>query len=795
MVAPLLFALLFVIACLAAGRIVLVLLGAARPTWLAGAIGFAALTVAAALLVRLPGRAATAAVVLVLVLVAGLVAIRRSIVPERGSAAGTPVAWAHRAGIAVIAIVALAAWLPFLLGDHGGVLGEGIYTNDHAAQLYWTDWLQNGLGPEPSAVSFGYPVGPQSLAAVVAEASGASLVDVFNGLLIAIPVLTALAALAALQSLRPLPRVVAASLAGLPFLGASFLAQSAFKETAMAMLVLAFAVTLALAAPRRGEAAADRPELGTRAAAGAAVLLALAGVFAYSVPALVWFALTLAVWLAAVVVAGEASPDWAAMRSVVSRRRVPIAIGAIVLLGIAAVSAGRVAEFTERIGDVSASTGRLSSPVFPGEALSIWPEGDFRVVRGEVSGALIATALGLLAVAAGAFALWRRRAWALLAALGAGVAVYVGARAFASIYVEAKALAVLAPLAVLVALGGLFSATGRLRIPMAVLGAVAAAGIAASTFLALREAPVGFDDRGAELEELAARAEGDAVAFLGVDRFGAYWLRGTLVESPGGYVPPEVRARPEKIWQQGDPMDLDTLPAKRLDDFRYAITTTAAYQSSPPPNMEEVARTDSYILWEREGNTPRLSVLEEDGAPGAALECPGGIPDPEEAGPSAAILPEPVVGRAEAWSERSPFEAPGTATQSLRLKPGPWQLSIQYHSQVDLTVEAGDLEAQVPASLVGMYLTHQGQGSFWPVGEVKVPKDGGRLDVTVTATEPNSLERFVGAPRRVWLGDIAATRFDPTAGKPPVAVATAVACHRYVDHFGAGVALANLGPR
>src|SRR5215208_3312157 len=279
MVAPLLFALLFVVACLAAGRIVLVLLGAARPTWLAGVVGFAALTVAAALLVRLPGRAVTAAIVLVLALIAGLAAIRRSIVPERGSATGPPVAWAHGAGLAVIAIVGLAAWLPFLLGDHGGVLGEGIYTNDHAAQLYWTDWLQNGFGPEPSAVSFGYPVGPQSLAAVVAEATGASLVDVFNGLLIAIPVLTALAALAALAPLRPLPRIVAASLAGLPFLGASFFAQSAFKETAMAMLVLAFAVTLALATQRRDEGVSGR-ELGGRAAAGAAGLLALAGVFA-----------------------------------------------------------------------------------------------------------------------------------------------------------------------------------------------------------------------------------------------------------------------------------------------------------------------------------------------------------------------------------------------------------------------------------------------------------------------------------------------------------------------------------
>ena len=93
-------------------------------------------------------------------------------------------------------------------------------------------------------MQFGYPSGPQSVAAVAAEATNASLLEAFNGLLVAIPVLTALAALAALDWLPAGRRVVAASLAGLPYLAASFLAQSAFKETAMALLVLAFAVAL-----------------------------------------------------------------------------------------------------------------------------------------------------------------------------------------------------------------------------------------------------------------------------------------------------------------------------------------------------------------------------------------------------------------------------------------------------------------------------------------------------------------------------------------------------------------------
>ena len=82
----------------------------------------------------------------------------------------------------------------------------------------------------------------------------------------------------------------------------------------------------------------------------------------------------------------------------------------------------------------------------------------------------------------------------------------------------------------------------------------------ASTFLALRAAPVGFNDRGADdLRALAEQIDGGSVVFLGVDRFAGYWLRGTLAESPGGYVPQDVDARPEKTWQQGLAMDFDTL--------------------------------------------------------------------------------------------------------------------------------------------------------------------------------------------------------------------------------------------
>src|SRR5204862_256370 len=155
-----------------------------------------------------------------------------------------------------------------------------------------------------------------------------------------------------------------------------------------------------------------------------------------------------------------------------------------------------------KIGEVQNSQGRLSSPVFPGEALSIWPAGDFRIVRGQVDGALLAVALGLIAAAWGAWVLVRRRQLALLSMLVTGGVVYVGAA------------------------------------------------------------------------------------------------------------------------------DFDTLDPGQLDKFDYAITTSAAFQSTAPANFEPVLRDGDYVLWKRKGQTPRSRVLDdEDGDPGATLDCGGGPPE------------------------------------------------------------------------------------------------------------------------------------------------------------------------
>ena len=70
-------------------------------------------------------------------LVAAAIALRD--LRRTGEAPGWQVAFG------AVAVVLAATTLPFLISDRVGVLGEGVYTNDHAAQLYWSDWLQHGL--------------------------------------------------------------------------------------------------------------------------------------------------------------------------------------------------------------------------------------------------------------------------------------------------------------------------------------------------------------------------------------------------------------------------------------------------------------------------------------------------------------------------------------------------------------------------------------------------------------------------------------------------------------------------
>ena len=90
-----------------------------------------------------------------------------------------------------------------------------------------------------------------------------------------------------------------------------------------------------------------------------------------------------------------------------------------------------------------------------------------------------------------------------------------------------------------------------------------------------------------------------------------------------------------------------------------------------------------------------------------------------------------------------------------------------------------------------MYLTHQGQGAFWPAGEIRV-RGGGPVRSRWTRREPERAAARLGVRRQVWLGTLAATRPGPAAGPPAPTPAGATWTTYTFQHESAGTAIASV---
>ena len=225
---------------------------------------------------RLPGHATAAVVLLAVALAGSIVSLRRRRVDLRVALAGLP------AGLVVLAF----ASLPFVANERIGELGAS-QLDDLSFHLGQADAIRE-VGPAANVTASGYPIGPHSLVAVVAEGTGLGTASVFTGLLLAIPVLTALTALAAFGGVSARLRTVGAVLVGLAYLPVAYFAEGGFKEPLLAMCLLGFALILREA---RAEARLSPAQL-----AGLIVTTA-GGAAAFGITALVWPAVALA-WFA-----------------------------------------------------------------------------------------------------------------------------------------------------------------------------------------------------------------------------------------------------------------------------------------------------------------------------------------------------------------------------------------------------------------------------------------------------------------------------------------------------------------
>ena len=119
--------------------------------------------------------------------------------------------------------------------------------SQHLTAAYWL-WGHQGMLPAAAIggdlITTGYPLGPHSLAAGLSHGLGLGEVRAFSALTLAVPVLTAFAALGVIPTAPRPARLALAAVVGLGYLPAAYLAQGSFKETIVAMLVLATAVAV-----------------------------------------------------------------------------------------------------------------------------------------------------------------------------------------------------------------------------------------------------------------------------------------------------------------------------------------------------------------------------------------------------------------------------------------------------------------------------------------------------------------------------------------------------------------------
>ncbi len=750
--------------------------------WLAPGYGIAALLVIAGCASRLPGHAVTVAVVTAAALIGCALYLRGSNLAA--------LEW-RTVGLPIFAITVLAGSLPFAIAGHFGILGVGYVNDDMSSHLMIADYVRDPSGPIPSFVKGGYPTGPHGLVAGISEAGG-GLVNTFSGFTLALAPLTALLSLTMLGGLRAPLRVIAGAFTALCYLGAAYLTQGAFKESLEAIIIAAFAIGLwCLIAPD----AEKEPAHPARRVAPLAIVAA-ASVFNYSLPGLLWIAaIALSVVIARFVPTIAAAwqrrePIVAAIRADMpagaGRAMVPyLGAGALVVALFTAQEWSRIADFArlealnpDRFGS---DLGNLRHALAPIEALGVWPSGDYKV---SASGAgmpaalfylLGALALSLLLV--GMRNLWRSSRPVLPALLIGVLFVWGLSELFSTAYIAAKALAIASPFVIAIICLAVFSADAK-RLTRAV-GAVVLLAAALSSFLVLRQAPVGPGDHPAELAAIAPLVEGSDVLFLGRDDFIGWELRGA--ETITGvvlnhYNVEDAKGRFRKSEGGGEKFDIDAAHPSTLDQFDYVLTTTGGPQSQSSNLFKEVKRTENFVLYELPGTAGKRRTLDEGSEPGAVLNCQSRVGAEIATGKGSAVIwrAPPVIAEEAAWSPGATINDGAAARIELRLRPGDYLISLAYDSRRPLRIAAPELGLD---RVLAANLDFRGPAPYLPVGEVSV-EAGGSYAFAATTSPPNALARLLQAPNEAHLRNLSAT---------PLGVIERIqrreACGKYVDWF------------
>ena len=458
--------------------------------------------------------------------------------------------------------------------------------------------------------------------------------------------------------------------------------------------------------------------------------------------------------------------------------------------------------------------GNLRQPLSPLESLGVWPSSEFRITPANASAPELAfyagALLGAAVLAWGLWRAWRRREAVLPAALISGALGYLGALAAGTPYTQAKALAIVSPIVMLIGLRGLLRAGAvegeeaeaaeadreregaaepppaswpPFRYGLAAIGVVFVLAAAGSSLLPLRQAPVGPQAQVDQLVSMRALVDGKDVLFLGRESFVAWELIGADVYAPivHNYNVTEVDSLYRATSTRAK-FDFDVVPRQVLESgashdgqpapFDFVVTTSAAQQSEIPANFEAVRVTRDYILWKRVAPLPPRRTLIEPIGPGSTVNCdrPEDRALSDLEGNARAFITTPVVGTA--WKPSPDVTDSQGASEELLLDPGRWQISLQYASTQPMHLHSEALDVTLEPNLL-----FRGPAPFYPVGEIEVERRG-LVSFEVSVDPPPLAGRLLGAETRAYLEEIAAT---PAPARQTIPLPRT--CGRYVDWY------------
>ena len=688
-----------VVTCLGAltlGQGALALCGAKQWSWLAVPVGTAVMMLVAIPAIHVPGRSATTAVVMAVLIVAGVALMARRPQhrpPITGLLAGLP--------------VALLVFVPFAAVGRVGTLGLSI-DNDMAAHLIMAEAYRSAAVAKVIPLSPVYPLGPHALVATFAEGMGLRLDLAFAGLTAALPILLAWTALASVRRVPWLGKVVVATVVGLPFLIAGLYGEGSFKEVMQAQFVLAVALTLDCYKPTRS--IRRWIPLG----------LILAGsISVYSAEGLLWPVLFIVAWLAIRAIArawqsgsGEA---WRQLCVEIVPGIVALAVLVIVLLP----QLPRVVRFVEmgsNGGIEKLNLGNLVGPLPGWEAFGIWNNPDFRLPLTSPFAAGMWVTFVFVLVVVGVLWSLRQGRWILPVAAALAMLIWTYSTNDQSPYVAAKALTIASPLLLLLAALPLVQRavipSAWLRYATPILALLLLVKVVDSDWEALRYSKVGPTNHLTELRSLRPLVGKQPTLFLGNDDF-IYWELSGVHVTPAVYSTlPQVPLRPQEHFTYGDPVSFDAVTSATLDEYDWVITTRDAAASEAPSQMRLVRQTQNYDLWHRVGEVESREVLENGAYGGAILNCTTPA--------SKALLHSGGIAAVRTPSVEMPapgIPPGGRVTVTLSLTPGTWNLETPYVSPLPMRVSAPGLKTTLVANL-------DRPGPRFPIGQIVVSRAG-----------------------------------------------------------------------